>query len=262
LTNRRTELFLLDTHQSVALLDRHVRFLVSDLDEKYLNACTPSLRRSLALAGLATLIFWLAWLRSSESFGLRWLDIGVVEPADGPTLDLNSGCGGVLLHLSPKTKSSRTRQANVPVAYKTLSGYHLGKWFHGARRATGPSSNALVFTRENGQSWTSYYFRHAFLYPALCTLHARGDAWLMPFNDTPGNTLEAKFWSLHCFRCGARSHCTQGGRFGHHCFRKVTKPQLYEHGRWRRRHHSGEDINIVYREWTMYQRLVITLFCM
>jgi hypothetical protein len=118
-----------------------------------------------------------------------------------------------------------------------------------------------VFTHENGRPWTSYYFGHAFLYPALHTLRAQGDAWLTPFNDAPGNTLEAKFWSLHCFRRGAGSHCTRGGRFAHHRFRKATKPQLYEHGRWRRRR-SGEDIDIVYREWTMYQRLVITLFCM
>jgi hypothetical protein len=89
-----------DTHQYVALLNRHVRFLVSDLDEKYLNTCTPSLRHSLAIAGLVSLIFWLAWLRSLESFGLRWMDVGVVEPADGPTLDLNRGCGAVLFRLS------------------------------------------------------------------------------------------------------------------------------------------------------------------
>jgi hypothetical protein len=123
-----------DTHQSVALLDRHARFLVLDLDEKYLNARTPSLWRSLALAGLASLVFWLAWLRSSELFGLRWMDVGVVEPVDGPTLDLNRGCGAVLFRLSPETKSSRTRQADVPVAYGTLSGYHIDKWLQKKRR--------------------------------------------------------------------------------------------------------------------------------
>jgi hypothetical protein len=29
-----------------------------------------------------------------------------------------------------------------------------------------------------------------------------GDAMLAAFDETPGNTVESKFWSLHCFRRG------------------------------------------------------------
>jgi hypothetical protein len=53
---------------SVALLDRHVHSLVDDLEETYLSARTPQVRRKAALAGFATLLLWLGWLRSSEAF--------------------------------------------------------------------------------------------------------------------------------------------------------------------------------------------------
>jgi hypothetical protein len=54
---------------SFALLDRHVQSLVSDFDEMYSQQNPPSLTdKQPALAGLATLVLWLGWLRSSETF--------------------------------------------------------------------------------------------------------------------------------------------------------------------------------------------------
>jgi integrase len=115
---------------SVALLDRHVRFLMADLEDQYLSARTPRARHRAAQGGLATLLLWLGWLRSSEYFTLKWSDFDVIEPCDGPTADLPLGCGSVDLCIGPKTKSSRARTVSIPVAYQTLSGYHCGKWFH------------------------------------------------------------------------------------------------------------------------------------
>jgi hypothetical protein len=84
---------------------------------------------------------------------------------------------------------------------------------------------------------------------------------LCAFDGTPGNTIESKFWSLHCFRRGARSQVSCGGNFGHQRFRKAYKTQFYEHGRWRHRRGSKE-IDIIYRAWTLLEKLQITLYCM
>ncbi len=77
----------------------------------------------LALAGLANLFLWLGWLRSSKTFGLHWHDLQTTEPADGPLDDLPVGCGVLHYRLLPETKSSRTKRADLAIAYATLSGY-------------------------------------------------------------------------------------------------------------------------------------------
>jgi hypothetical protein len=236
---------------------------MEDLEDTYLSARTPQARRKAALAGFATLLLWLGWLRSSETFDACWSDFDVVEPEDGPTMDLPRGCGVVGVRLGPETKSSRNKPVDMSMAYQTLSGYHVGKWFHRARRSSGIGADyktctARVFTHASGTPWTSFYYRHEFLCPSLKRQQAAGDAMLLAFDGSPGNTLEAKFWSLHCFRRGARSQVSRGGKFGRHRFRKAFKSQVYEHGRWRNRR-SGEDIDVMYHAWTLMEKIQITL---
>jgi hypothetical protein len=255
-----------NVNPSVALLDRHIRCLDSELEEQYLSAKTPQARRKAALAGLSTLLLWLGWLRSSETFDLRWSDFNVIEPEDGPTVDLPLGCGMVGLRLGPETKSSRTKAVDLSIAYQTLSGYHCGKWFHRARRSCGIGADykdctTRVFTHSSGTPWDSHFYRHEFLYPSLKRQQLAGDAMLAAFDGSPGNTIEAKFWSLHCFRRGARSQVSRGGLFGLHRFRKALKSQVYEHGRWRRRR-SSEEIDIIYQSWTLLECIQITLYSM
>jgi hypothetical protein len=237
----------------------------TDFNDRYSSARTRSLRLELALGALATLCFWLAWLRSSEGFGLAWQDIDVIEPCDGPSRDLPLGCGAGLLQLAPETKLARTFRADVAIAYETLSGYQFGLWFHRARHEAGLGSEwrttpALVFCHPDNTPWTSFFYRHRFLYSALYAQQAAGDAYLTPFDGTtPGNSIEAKFWAMHCTHSGGRSQATRGGPHTTGRFRKATKPQVYEHGRWRLRR-SAEDIDIIYRQWTLFERLQLTLY--
>jgi hypothetical protein len=254
------------THPSVALLDCHVRALDQELNTAYLRSRTPQERRSNALGGLANLLLWLGWLRSAETFGLEWQDLLVIEPEDSATMDLPAGCGMVSSRLAAETKSSRSHRPDVPMAYKTLSGFHLGKWFHRARHAADLGANYRqsldrIFTHSDGTPWTSRFFRKKFLYPSLKRQRQAGDPYLKPFEGSPGNTLESKFWSLHCYRRGARSHVSRGGKFGRHRLRRATKDEVYEHGRWRRRR-SGEAIDKMYQSWPLRDRLKLTLYCM
>jgi hypothetical protein len=116
-----------ESRPSVALLDRHVRCMDADLDRRYRAATTPAVRDELAKAGLANLSLWLGWLRSAENFELQWAQVSMVEPADGPSVDLPRGCGVVQYFMQPETKSSRSQTADVVIAAKTLSGYRIGR---------------------------------------------------------------------------------------------------------------------------------------
>ena len=251
-----------EARPAIPLLDRHVRSLDQNLDAAYKDAREATERRRLALGGAATLLLWLGWLRSSEVFGLRWSDIDITPPAEGPTLDLPPGIGVVACRLRPETKSSRERSADCFVAFQTVSGYELGTWLRRAATIRDTHGfHGLVFCTENGTPWTSLYYRTMFLYPHLHMLQRSGDPYLTPFSSHPGNSIEEKFWSLHCFRRGARSHVSRGGIFGNARLRRATQDEIYEHARWRRRR-SGESIDKLYQEWTVRDKIRLTLLCM
>jgi hypothetical protein len=248
-----------ETRPSTALLDGQVRFLDTDLNQRYLASSGPVAQRELALAGLANLTLWLGWLRTSECFGLEWADCSILEPVHGPRLDLPPGCGLVSFRLGPETKSERTKRPSLLLAYRTLSGLCVGKWAHRARVTSAPSVGP-IFRHLDGAPWTSRYFRDTYLYPSLSRQQALGDPYLVPFDGSPGNSIAEKFWSLHCYRRGARSHVSRGGKFGRHRFKKATSDQVYEHARWRYKR-SSEPIDVMYREWTPLDRVKLTLYC-
>jgi integrase len=253
------------TNPSMPLLDRHVRWLDADLNRRYQEVTSERQRCELARAGLLNLFLWLGWLRSSEARELRWCDVSVTEPQDFASKDLPVNVGCIGLRLGPETKSDRTRAVDVVIAYRTISGLCPGRWFHRLRRDCGlyggwNHSTISIFLHRDGAVWTSHYFRQSYLYPALTAQRGVGDAYLTPFTNDVGNQLQDKFWSLHCYRRGARSHVTKGGHFGLYRFRRASKDQVYEHGRWRLRR-SSEAIDKQYDEWTVRQRLELTLYC-
>ena len=219
-----------DSVPATPLLDRHVRTLDSELNRQYLDATDPTLKRELALAGLANLILWLGWLRSAEALGLEWEDIDVITPDNGPSVDLPWGIGAISLRLQPETKTNRTTQADVHMAYTTASGYHLGTWFHRASscsaRAHGGRDHSRIFQHADGSPWTSLYYREVFLYPHLRRLQSAGDPYLRPFTGGAGNSLEDKFWSLHCYRRGARTHVSKRVALGGLRLRKATREHI------------------------------------
>ena len=246
---------------SFALLYRHVTYLDKDLNERYLQAHSPVLRRELATAAFANLMLFLGWLRSGETFTLRWSDLSIVEPCEGPTVDLPQGIGALLVTLLPETKSNRSVRADVVIAYKTLGGLQPGKWFHRCRRASGleddwKKDNRYIFRHADGSPWSSLYYRRTYLYPSLHEQRGMGDPYLKPFDGRPGNSIEDKFWSLHTYRRAGRTHVTKPLTA-----KKATKDQIYEHARWKR-HSQGEDIDILYRQWSILDRIQITLYSM
>eukprot|EP00546_Thalassionema_frauenfeldii_P017910 CAMPEP_0178895498 /NCGR_PEP_ID=MMETSP0786-20121207/627_1 /TAXON_ID=186022 /ORGANISM="Thalassionema frauenfeldii, Strain CCMP 1798" /LENGTH=137 /DNA_ID=CAMNT_0020565749 /DNA_START=429 /DNA_END=839 /DNA_ORIENTATION=- len=137
------------------------------------------------------MLFWLGGLRSSEVFNGTWLDFRVYEPHCGPGIDLPADCGAFFYPLGPETKMDWVSQMEVLMAYKTLSGYFLGNWYHRALsfRFLGADSDN-IFTQADGTAWTSHFFRKHFLYPSLQGQQAVGDPSLRPFRDQ----IPSKFW--------------------------------------------------------------------
>ena len=246
---------------SQALLDRHVRYLDQTLDTAYLNSSTWENRRELSLAGFANLLLWLGWVRAGEAFSLRWEDITVTAPTDGPLIGLPAGIGVLACRLMPETKTSRSITADVIIAYRTISGYSIGVWATRARQAcarAGPpvAPHTCIFMTSQGMPWTSRYFRHTHLYPSLTICQQQGDPYLRSILS-----ISESFWSLHCYRRGARSHVSRRRQAGLAYTRKATPMEVYEHARWQRRR-DGEPIDIMYQQWDVYDRIQLTLFCM
>lgn len=178
--------------------------------------------------------------------------------------DLPASVKVLQLRLSAQTKSNRSRTADVVVAHTTASGFSPGFWIEHIMDLLHLDSEACVdnddfiFQHANGQQWNSRFFRTTFLYPSLQQQRTDGDTALRPFDGSRGNAIADKYYSMHSYRRGARSQCSRK-RDGF--LRAATKPEVNEHGRWRIRRGSM-DMATQYLEWSIADRLSITLLCM
>jgi hypothetical protein len=254
-----------ESNPSVALLDQHVRFLNDMLEQRFHAAHDPRIKTEIARAALANLVAWLAWLRAQELFSLCWCDLTITAPADGETLDLPRGIGAVQLRLSAQTKTDRTRKADVIIAYTTKSGHSPGLWLQrlqrGIGRAQGQTTEGdttAVFCYQDGQQWSSKFFRTTYLIPSLQVQRERGDPTLRAYDGSMGMTIQEKFWSMHSYRIGARSHVQLQRLL---CSRKATPTEISEHARWRTKR-SSMDMPTAYLQGSVKDRLGLTLFCM
>lgn len=249
---------------AVPLLDRHVLALDGTLEAQYAASGGGERQRGIIRAALANCFLWLGWLRASELFGLRGCDVTLVHPDHGGEHDLPKGIGAILLRLAPETKSERGRAVDVPIAFKTKSGLEPGRWLMRLRDAQEgliglEHDSSPLFRSDSGTPWDSAYFREVYLYPLLHSLQLAGDAQLGPYGGPDGSGIPQKFYSLHCYRRGARSHVARLRGDSHR--RLATLDEIYEHARWRRKR-SGEAVDLLYKDLPLYDRLAITLLCM
>ena len=85
------------------------------------------------------------------------------------------------------------------------------------------------------------------------------DPLLQTYAPSSAADIPKKFFSLHSFRRGGRTHVSKK-RPG--CIRKATPLEVTDHGRWRRRFETNTDMSLHYQESTFEDRLCITLLCM
>ena len=244
---------------STALLGRHIRGLDTYFNSQYLAAPAGISRYNLALAGFANLLLWLSWLRGGEAFSLTWSDVTIIWPHEGPQHDIPDGIGALLLRLLPETKSSRATTADVPIALRTVTGLDLHRWLRRVlqEHRQAPVGHDRVFRSRDGHRWNSHTYRTQYLYPGLLYLRAAGDTFLQTIGNVRGNSIPDRFYSIHSYRRGARTHSQRSNR--HRLHRKATNPQVDEHARWRTKR-SSQPLRIQYSEWTLYERLRITAY--
>jgi hypothetical protein len=227
----------------------------------YLNATTSKARKDAARAEITLLSSYLGWLRSMETFGLHWEEVISTLPDDGPSLGLPPGYGVVMLKLLLQTKSSQFAQVDVVIAFTTASGLSLGWWIERLCEDLTPAelvSDALVLSHANGATWTSHYYRHKFLYPALYACRAAGDPFLKTMDDSPGNTIPERIWSFNTQRRSGRSEASRKRQW---TLRAATNAEVVEHGRWRISRNTL-DMPLAYLEWSIKDRACITACCM
>ena len=244
---------------ATALLGRHVASLDAWMDSECQRAGGPA-RRSWALAGLASCLLWLGWLRGGEAFNIIQSDLRYILPTNSAECDLPDGVGALIIYMG-EDKTHRSTSQELVIAYRCLTGLSVGKWFQRVLSLGlwDPLATEPLFRHPNGTKWTSYYFRERFLYPGLDLLRQRGDPFLHRYDGTAlERTLRYAFWSLHCYRRGARTHCQRSQPDRRH--RKASKVQVYEHARWKLSGPPAE-IDAVYRDWTLYDKIKITLLC-
>jgi hypothetical protein len=253
-----------DSNPSKELLAVHVHFLDNKLEQLFGGPLAPTHKLEIARAGFTNSNLWCAWLRGSEHFGLRFCDVTCTHPDQGATKSLDPNVGCLEERLNPLTKASRTKTADVVIAYCTTSGLTPGVWFErllqleGIDGTAAADSELLLCRHSNGSAWSSRYFRSTYLWPALQEQRLMGEPTLQNLDGSPGNSIPEKFWSSNSYRRGGRTHVSRK-RPG--CLRKATKEEVNEHGRWRKPR-ASLDMPSAYNGWSVADRVSITLQCM
>lgn len=247
---------------SMALRHHHVMFNQLRRSERFHDPNASLLNRyEQAAANVAELFAWLGWLRGGEIFATNWPDVETAPPSyDGGRHGLPPHAGAILLSLTPETKSDATITADVVMAWTTSGGFQLGYWLtqlHALAVLLG-WQHGPIFRTARGRRWTSRHFRTEHGWPLLAEQRGRGDALLRTCDDTPGNTIPDKFWSMHMYRRGATSHVKQHRPM---CLRAATSEETNEHARWRCRNTGSETVSDHYLEMSVEDRLYITLLC-
>jgi len=253
------------TTPAIALQFHHIQFNLDFRRRQLQGLSTDSLllRYNLTAACFAEAIAWGGWLRASEVFNLRVMDVSFCAPASGARHNFPPGVGALFLKLLPETKSSPFHTADVVLASVFSSGLSPLYWWTELKllmdALNWSQTRAFVFRHVSGSAWHSAFFRQTHLYPLLHLQQLGGDHALLPFTAEPGNTIEDKYYSFHTYRRGGRSHVS---RHRKGCHRAARPAEVVEHGRWRQRGVSIGDMPTHYREWSIEDRIYITLLCM
>jgi hypothetical protein len=110
---------------SAVLLVEHVIWINKHLDERFLAAPTDAIKIETCRIALTHATAYAGWLRAMETFGIRWEDLDMYLPDEGPMVGLPIGVGVLLLRLLEQTKSSQDKCVDVILAFGTASGINL-----------------------------------------------------------------------------------------------------------------------------------------
>ena len=243
-----------------ALSSSMVQFMEDYYSNLWEGTTCPILLHEIASAALVNILAWTSWARSRELFDLRREDLEIILPSMGPRFGLPEHVGAVLITLQESTKGDQARRCDVPVAFVCGSGFSPGKWLQRLEKCTARvcPGNEFLFQDPTGKRWDSASYRADHLIPLLTKCRLKGEPLLAPYDGSKGNALKDKFYSMGCYRRGGQSSVTHRRKAS---IRIATPAESYEHGRWKFIG-KNEAMPVHYTEWTLADRLMITLFCM
>ena len=227
------------TKQSWALQWVHVKFIDDQLEHAWNTALDDSTRREIANAGTCNLTLWLGMFRGGENFNLCRSSVKIVLPRDGPSVGLPAGVGMVEMRLTPETKSSPNKTADMVIAFTCASGLSIGKWMLRALSFPDTCDNDKLFSSDNMSEWDSSCFRHTYLWPLLELQRVMGEATLKAFSEEKGKTIRAKVWSCHSYRRGFTAFVLRKRKQN---LRRASADELRAHARWERAGRTSTDM--------------------
>jgi hypothetical protein len=255
----------IQTKQSWALSHVHVAYLNTHFHRVYAGSESWTYQHEVACAATANLLAYLGWLRAMELFSAQADDLTVVAPRDGEIHGLPAYVGAVLLNLLQETKTDPCHVANLVMPYETLSGLDLGFWAEELKKFQ-PAKEGHLFSTTHNPRWTSQYFRKVYLWPLLEQMKVEGEPSLQIFGDAPGTRIRDKVYSIHSYHRAGRSRVSRNARHDEpkpRGTRRATDTEIYEHGRWVKRGTGvAEDMAATYNQWSLVERLAITMLCM
>lgn len=240
----------------------HISFINNYLELLYNQATSNEEKHNIACAGVINLIAYLGWLRAQDIFFLSPTHVIITLPVNGPTRGLPPNVGAIELRLLEATKTNQSMEADVVIAYETLSGLQPGKWLIRLRQFESYHPN-LLFSTTTHHQFTSSIFRHNYVYPALEAQRRNQEPSLQCFSDAVGDRIQDKVTSMHSWRRAGRSKVSRPPRYNEPNVkgtRKATKDEIYYHGRWLIPR-GREAIDHQYNQWDLSERICITMLC-
>ena len=118
-----------ESRPSQALNALHIHWNQEHRGKLLRSTSSLHVQYDIVAAQCVELLAWLGWLRATEIFLMAMSDVELVPPGKGECYNLPPAVGALLLLLLPSTKSSRNKQVDVVIAWKTASGLYPGYWF-------------------------------------------------------------------------------------------------------------------------------------
>jgi hypothetical protein len=173
--------------------------------------------------------------------------------------------GAVLLDLLEETKSDPRRVADIIMAYPTLLGLEIGFWATELLQHA-PVDPTCLFSTPACSQWTSRHFREHYVWPLLERQRTVvKEPSLQIFSNVKGHRIRDKVYSIHSYRRAGRSCVSRPPRHGEprpKGSRMATPTEVYKHGQWTvKRDQRPEDMPSTYNQWSVVERVAITLLC-
>jgi hypothetical protein len=254
------------TKQSWALSHVHIAYLNAHFHQAYDAASGNTYCHEIACAAAANLLGYLGWLRGGELFGILSAELEAIQPHDVELHGLPPYIGAITRNILMETKTNPCEVADIVMAYETLSGLDLGYWVMELKKYP-PAYGGLLFSTAHNPHWTSQYFRTMYAWPLLEEMRTIAlEPSLQLFGDAKGTRIQDKVYSIHSWRRAGRSKCSRAARHNEpqpKGTRQATDTEVYEHGRWvRQGANATEDMAATYNQWSLVERLAITMLCM